>query len=96
MWLFTDIDECGEGIVFVSDPGSGPSSGSGSGSGSRSGFGSESGSGSGARALQGPGSGSGNNNFWCEQECINTVGSFLCDCRSGFSLDKNGQTCTGM
>ena len=86
MWLFTDIDECGEGIVVVSDPESRPGSGSGSGFGSQSG----------ARAGQGPGSGSGNNNFWCEQECINTVGSFLCNCRSGFSLDKNGQTCSGM
>ena len=32
MWLFTDIDECGEGIVVVSDTGSEHGSGSGSGS----------------------------------------------------------------
>ena len=30
MWLFTDVDKCGEGIVVVSDLGSEHGSGSGS------------------------------------------------------------------
>ena len=29
----------------------------------------------------------------CEQQCINTKGSYLCDCREGFALNSDGRTC---
>ncbi len=31
----------------------------------------------------------------CQQLCVNTVGSFRCDCNSGYTLDSNGITCSG-
>lgn len=33
------------------------------------------------------------NNGGCEQTCINTIGSFRCECRSGYILNSDGQTC---
>lgn len=32
----------------------------------------------------------------CHQECINTNGSFTCECQEGFVLDSNNRTCSGM
>ena len=29
----------------------------------------------------------------CEQNCQNTVGSYTCSCRPGYSLNANGKTC---
>ena len=31
----------------------------------------------------------------CNQICVNTVGSFMCDCYPGFILDINEYTCNG-
>ena len=31
----------------------------------------------------------------CQQDCINTIGSFSCDCRPGFVLNADGITCNG-
>ena len=36
-----------------------------------------------------------NNNGRCEQVCNNTIGSFLCDCVTGYRLDGNGLNCSG-
>ena len=36
-----------------------------------------------------------NGTDWCEQKCINTPGSYRCDCFSGYTLDANNKTCTG-
>ena len=30
------------------------------------------------------------------QTCINTIGSFTCECSSGYELDGDGTTCNGM
>ena len=32
----------------------------------------------------------------CEQECINTAGSFLCRCAAGFQLSADFRTCEGV
>lgn len=29
----------------------------------------------------------------CDHVCVNTVGSFRCDCRPGFALQPDGRTC---
>ena len=31
----------------------------------------------------------------CNQWCINTVGSYACDCYSGFALGTDNHTCEG-
>ena len=31
----------------------------------------------------------------CSQNCVNTYGSFECQCNSGFELDADGHTCNG-
>ena len=31
----------------------------------------------------------------CQHECINTVGSYICDCNVGYMLNPNGLYCTG-
>ena len=32
----------------------------------------------------------------CSQLCINTIGSFTCDCDDGYELDTDDVTCNGM
>ena len=32
----------------------------------------------------------------CQQVCVNTPGSYTCQCRVGFSLNTDGTTCAGM
>ena len=34
-------------------------------------------------------------NGGCEHHCINTNGSYTCNCNKGFFLDSNGKTCSG-
>ena len=34
-------------------------------------------------------------NDWCEQLCVNTPGSYLCDCHDGYIENTDNQTCTG-
>lgn len=31
----------------------------------------------------------------CMGRCINTPGSFTCDCPDGYKLDEDGRTCKG-
>lgn len=31
----------------------------------------------------------------CEQNCTNTVGSFVCGCNTGFELQSDGSSCNG-
>jgi len=31
----------------------------------------------------------------CEQNCLNTNGSFVCSCEDGYVLNSDGQNCTG-
>lgn len=33
------------------------------------------------------------NNGGCQQECKNTVGSYVCSCRNGYTLHDNGHDC---
>ena len=33
------------------------------------------------------------NNGGCQQTCINTFGSFRCECNTGFQLRNDGRTC---
>ena len=32
----------------------------------------------------------------CEQICINTPGSYMCQCNAGFRLNVDGRTCDGI
>ena len=32
----------------------------------------------------------------CQQVCINTVGSFTCNCFDGFTFTSDGRNCTGI
>ena len=32
----------------------------------------------------------------CSQNCINTAGSYRCNCNSGYTLAADGSSCTGM
>lgn len=34
-------------------------------------------------------------NGTCQEVCNNTLGSFECDCRAGFTLQPDGVTCGG-
>ena len=34
-------------------------------------------------------------NGGCVQMCINTVGSFTCQCLPGYMMDENGRSCIG-
>ena len=31
----------------------------------------------------------------CSNTCINTIGSYVCDCNVGYVLDDNGVNCIG-
>ena len=35
------------------------------------------------------------NNGGCTQWCTNTIGSYHCDCRSGYQLNSDGISCNG-
>ena len=32
----------------------------------------------------------------CEQSCTNTIGSYLCNCTVGYTLNADGRSCNGM
>ena len=32
---------------------------------------------------------------FCEQDCVNTLGSYVCQCREGYELHPDGKTCIG-
>lgn len=32
----------------------------------------------------------------CEQICVNSVGSYVCECNEGYRLNGDGLACTGM
>lgn len=32
----------------------------------------------------------------CDQNCINTAGSYICNCNSGYSLAVDGSSCIGI
>ena len=36
------------------------------------------------------------NNSTCDHRCINTIGSFICECNSGYQLNDDLMTCSGM
>ena len=36
------------------------------------------------------------NNGGCEHTCLNTAGSYKCECMDGYKLHKNKRTCEGM
>ena len=31
----------------------------------------------------------------CQQQCVNTIGSYKCGCNTGYQLSPDGKTCTG-
>lgn len=33
---------------------------------------------------------------WCEQRCVNTDGGYMCGCLSGYSLQGDNVTCSGI
>ena len=35
-------------------------------------------------------------NGGCQHTCVNTEGSFLCDCDDGYELDSDGLGCNGI
>jgi len=35
-------------------------------------------------------------NGFCEQRCINTIGSFSCECNPGYQLNDDLITCSGI
>ena len=35
------------------------------------------------------------NNGGCDHYCTNTIGSFVCSCYPGYTLDVDGRTCLG-
>ena len=35
-------------------------------------------------------------NGGCEHTCVNTGGSFYCDCDDGYEVDSDGLSCNGM
>ena len=35
------------------------------------------------------------NNGGCDHYCTNTIGSFVCSCYPGYTLDGDGHTCLG-
>lgn len=36
------------------------------------------------------------NTHLCHHICINTIGSYICDCNVGYMLNSDGLTCSGM
>ena len=38
---------------------------------------------------------SNSNTDQCSNTCINTIGSYVCDCNIGYVLDDNGVNCIG-
>ena len=36
------------------------------------------------------------NNGGCQHTCVNTAGSYQCQCRSGYTLSGNNQSCDGV
>ena len=36
-----------------------------------------------------------NGTNWCEQSCVNTPGSYSCDCNPGYTLNTDNKTCSG-
>ena len=38
---------------------------------------------------------SANNLNECSQKCLNSPGSYECDCNSGYALNKDGRACDG-
>ena len=37
----------------------------------------------------------GTDNGGCEQNCVNTVGSYTCSCNTGYTLNSDGHNCDG-
>lgn len=35
------------------------------------------------------------NDHGCDHECVNTLGSFKCECRIGYELHSDGKKCEG-
>ncbi len=38
----------------------------------------------------------GNSTILCDQQCIDTDGSFVCDCDDGYDLQSDNRTCRGI